>query len=118
MDILIADDDREVRTTLEKFLTRRKHRLRVAKNGADAHQLIDETEPDLVISDVRMPEMDGIELRKEVNEHHPEVPVILITGHGSPETEEAARLYRARGYLKKPLDLGNLLEKIEGIELE
>lgn len=108
MNILLTDDDPIVLKTVGVFLSARDHRVRTASDGSEALRLMDEAPPDLVISDIQMPGMDGIAFLKAVREKFPDLPVILMTGHATVETAVAALRSRAYDYLKKPVSLEEL----------
>jgi putative nucleotidyltransferase with HDIG domain len=110
--ILIVDDDYYFRTVLEKNLIRRGHRAGCAENAKNAQQIIGLEEYDLVISDIRMPDMDGIELLKWIKANHPKIPVILMTGFSEIEETHQAVELGASGFLAKPFKTEDLIETI------
>ena len=116
MDILLVDDDRILQTSIGDFLKHRGYRVRQALDGREALRQIDAHPPKLLISDIQMPGMDGIELLRRVRARLPDLPVILITGHGTLETAVEALRNRAYDYLKKPVQLEELLTSICRIE--
>jgi DNA-binding NtrC family response regulator len=116
MHILLVDDDEMVLQTIGDFLTRRGHVLRTASDGATALLLLQEHPPDLVISDIQMPGMDGIAFLRAIRRWFPDLPVILVTGYATVETAVAALRSRAYDYLKKPVSLEELQTCLERIE--
>jgi putative nucleotidyltransferase with HDIG domain len=111
-NILLVDDDEIFRPALQKTLERLGHGVTSATNGADAWRALSAEHFDLVISDIRMPEMDGIELTRRIKESPRPVPVLLITGFSSIlETKEAHSL-GADAFLTKPIDRGELSNAI------
>ncbi|OGG55212.1 MAG: hypothetical protein A3F84_08315 [Candidatus Handelsmanbacteria bacterium RIFCSPLOWO2_12_FULL_64_10] len=116
MNIILVDDDEMVLQTIGDFLTRRGHRVRTAADGSEALRLMTEEMPDLVISDIQMPGMDGISFLKAVREQFPDLPVILMTGYATVETAVAALRSRAYDYLKKPVRLEELQACVERVE--
>ncbi len=106
--ILIVDDEPKMRRVLEIALKNMGHRTIVAENGRDALDLFRKVGADLVITDIRMPQMDGLELLTTLRESGSEVPVIVITAHGALETAVASLRQRASDYLQRPFDLGVL----------
>ena len=116
LDILLVDDDEAVLRTVGRFLSARGHRVRAALGGSEAMPLIEEASPDLVISDIQMPGMNGISLLEEIREQHPDMPVVLTTGHATVDTAVAALRRGAMDYLAKPIDLEELLTCIQRVE--
>jgi DNA-binding NtrC family response regulator len=113
MDILLTDDDESVRKAVGAFLSARGHRIRTASGGEEALRLMEDDPPDLVISDIQMPGMDGIAFLKAVRERFSDLPVVLMTGHATAETAIAALRSRAYDYLKKPIQLEELIACVE-----
>ena len=116
MKILLVDDDKMVLQTIGDFLTRHGHDLRTAYDGAEALIQIKESSPNLVISDIQMPGMDGIDFLKAIRERFPDLPVILTTGYATADTAISALRNRAYDYLKKPIQLEELQACIESVE--
>lgn len=114
--ILIVDDDLLVRNFLTETLKRKKIDVVAVENGSKAKKLLDESSFDLVISDLRLPDINGIELLRHIKEEHPDTLVIIITAFGSIEnTVEAMRL-GAINYLQKPFTadaIESIIEKAE-----
>jgi two-component system response regulator AtoC len=86
-----------------------------ATNGLDALKHIQDDEPDMVITDIRMPEMDGMQLLAEMSKRFPHVPVIMVTAHGTIEAAVEAIKMGAKDYILKPLRLDEILAKVETI---
>ena len=117
MHILLLDDAPTMLGTIEDFLKGRGHRLRVASDGADALRLMEAEPPDLVISDIQMPGMDGIAFLKAIRERFPDLPVVLMTAYATVNTAVAALHNRAYDYLEKPIQLEELqacLDRVDG----
>jgi signal transduction histidine kinase/ligand-binding sensor domain-containing protein/DNA-binding response OmpR family regulator len=114
--ILITDDNEEIRKYLHQIL-KNKYDILEAENGKDALRISQEKFPDLVISDIRMSEMDGIELCKQIKQdealHH--IPVILLTGTNGAEVELQSVEVGADVYITKPFDKDILLAKMENL---
>jgi two-component system response regulator GlrR len=110
--LLVVDDDADMLRLLTMRLTAAGYRVSVAKSAEAALVQLDIERPQLVLSDVRLPGMDGLALFDEIRIHHPSLPVILLTAHGTiPDAVEATE----RGvftYLTKPFDGKSLLDKI------
>ena len=103
--VLVVDDEEEIRISLEKYLIKHEYRVVTAANGKEAYKKYFEEKVDLIVSDIRMPVMDGIELLKIVKKGNKSVPFILITGFSEIlETKNAYEL-GADGFLSKPFRL-------------
>lgn len=102
--ILIVDDEQEVRISLYEALKRQGHEVSVAENGAMALDLLVRAAVDLVITDIRMPELDGLELLKRLKTTSPDLPVVIITGHATVESAVSAMKQGAFDYMLKPVD--------------
>lgn len=108
--ILVVDDDAGQRSLLQTFLEGQGYRVRTAVNGRDAlEQLATET-PRLMISDVRMPEMDGLALLERVRVQAPDLPVLLVTAYADVRDAVGAIQGGAIDYLAKPIDLDELAD--------
>lgn len=103
--ILVVDDEPKMRRVLEIMLQKMGHRVLGAGNGIEALALFGTHAIDLVITDLRMPEMDGIELLARLRAQESEVPVMLITAHGTIETAVAAMKHGASDYILRPFDI-------------
>ena len=110
--ILVIDDEAAIRNTLKEILEYEKHDVEIAKNGFEGIDFIEKNKYDIVLCDIKMPKMDGIEMLEKVHETHPEVPVVMITGHGSVDTAVEALKKGAYDFIEKPLDLNRLLVTI------
>jgi DNA-binding NtrC family response regulator len=111
--ILVADDDRAARTGLASLLSRWGYEVAEAANGTDALEQASRFRPSVVVADLVMPGLDGIELVKPLAETVPEAVVVLLTAHASVETAVSAMKEGAYDYLIKPVDLGRLRRLIE-----
>jgi two-component system, NtrC family, response regulator AtoC len=119
MKILVVDDEFPVRDILQKGLSQMGgFSVEAAQNGREAIQKIENDLFDLVLTDVKMPEMDGLELLKAIKETWPEMMVILMTGYGSIETAVEAMKMGANDYITKPIDLNELLIHISRVQKE
>ncbi|MDD5476167.1 MAG: sigma-54 dependent transcriptional regulator [Syntrophales bacterium] len=112
-NILVVDDDQGMRDFLEIMLVREGHEVAVVPGGREALALCEKDSYDLVISDLRMPRMDGIGLLKSIKERSPETVVILITAFASGETALAAMKEGAYDYLEKNFDIDRLASLVE-----
>lgn len=102
--ILLVEDDKDILDFNSKFLEQNKFRVLKAVNGKEALELLEKTLPDLVISDLMMPELDGIGLLKAIknNTHYNHIPVIILSAKAAPESRMEALKLGAQGYLAKP----------------
>lgn len=107
-NILIAEDEKNIREGLGKALEMDDYSVTLASNGKEALKIMERTEMDLIITDLRMPELSGEELLKRVSQGYPTVPVIILTGHGSIETAVNAMRDGAYDFLTKPVNLDRL----------
>jgi len=112
--ILIVDDHESTRDTLSDVVTKAGNKPVLAKNGEEAFAQLDEHDVDVVITDLRLPDTDGMDIMERVKRDMPGVPVILITAHGSEDVAVNAMKRGATDYLPKPLDLNRLRAILEG----
>jgi DNA-binding NtrC family response regulator len=107
--VLLVDDEKEFVQTLSERLQMRDLGSDVALNGEQALELVDDEVPDVMVLDLRMPGIDGLEVLRRVKKAYPEVQVIILTGHGSDKDAEEARRLGAYEYLQKPVDVEDLV---------
>jgi two-component system nitrogen regulation response regulator NtrX len=107
--ILIIDDERSIRNTLQEILSLEDFQVSIAENGKEGLEKIKSDAPQVVMCDIKMPGMDGIELLETLSSSHPELPIIMISGHGDIETAVESLKKGAFDYLQKPLDLNRVL---------
>ena len=107
--ILVVDDERSIRSTLKDILEFEKHTVTVAENGKAGLEAALNSVFDLIFSDIKMPEMDGIEMLDHLKEKEIDVPVIMISGHGNIETAVECIKKGAFDFIEKPIDLNRLL---------
>ncbi|MDY0221291.1 MAG: response regulator [Desulfobacterium sp.] len=108
--VLLVDDEREFVQTLSERLLLREMSSAVAYDGESALNIVDEDEPDVMILDLKMPGIDGIEVLKKVKSTKPGIEVIILTGHGSEADKKVCMELGAFAYLQKPVDI-DLLSK-------
>lgn len=108
-DILIIDDEKAIRKTLGEILSFEGYKVDEAADGEEGVKKIKDKTYDLVLCDIKMPKLDGIEFLQKSNEINPDVPVIMISGHGNIETAVEAVKKGAYDYISKPPDLNRLL---------
>lgn len=107
--ILVIDDERSIRNTLKDILEFEKHIVTLAENGRLGLEAAQNNVFDLIFSDIKMPEMDGIELLVHLTEHNIEAPIVMISGHGNIETAVECIKKGAFDFIVKPIDLNRLL---------
>ena len=111
--VLLVDDEPDFLETLVKRLKKRKLEVFAASNGQDALNLLKETPVDVVVLDVKMPDMDGIETLRQIKKIRSGVEVIMLTGHASVEVAIQGMELGAFDYLMKPMDIDELLYKLQ-----
>ena len=110
--VLLVDDEREFVQTLSERLEMRDVGSAVAYDGESALKMVEDDEPDVIILDLRMPGIDGIEVLRRVKRTHPHIEVIILTGHGSEEDRKTCMELGAFAYLHKPVDIEALSETL------
>ncbi|MES1223339.1 MAG: response regulator, partial [Bacteroidota bacterium] len=108
-DILIIDDEKAIRKTLSEILSFEGYKLDEASDGEEGVKKFKEKTYDLVLCDIKMPKLDGIEFLQKAGEINADVPIIMISGHGNIETAVEAVKKGAFDYISKPPDLNRLL---------
>jgi DNA-binding NtrC family response regulator len=106
--ILLVEDDPDIRAILSRFLGRRGYAVRAAENGAEALELLGREPVDLILSDVRMPRMDGLELLQAVRQQDPEIQLVLMTAYSTVRDAVEAIQAGAADYVEKPIDFRRL----------
>ncbi len=106
--LLLVDDEVEFTSVMVKRLGRRNIRAMTARNGTEAIAFISGNEFDAAVLDLKMEGMDGLEVLKIFKEKSPEMPVIMLTGHGSHQAAEEGRACGAFDYLSKPYEIEDL----------
>lgn len=107
--ILVIDDERAIRNTLKEILEMESHEVETAENGRIALDKAKQQQFDLIFSDIKMPEMDGMELLTALREAEIDSPVVMISGHGTIETAVECIKKGAFDFIIKPIDLNRLL---------
>lgn len=110
--ILLVDDEEEFVKTLSERIKMRELGANIAHDGEQALKLVENEVPDVMVLDLRMPGIDGMEVLQRVKKAYPDVQVIILTGHGSEKDEEQARRLGAFEYLQKPVEVDTLVNKI------
>jgi DNA-binding NtrC family response regulator len=108
-DILIIDDEKAIRKTLSEILSFEGYKIDEASDGEEGLKKFRERNYDVVLCDIKMPKIDGIEFLQKAGESNPDIPIIMISGHGNIETAVEAVKTGAYDYISKPPDLNRLL---------
>ncbi len=103
--VLIVDDEPEIVSLLQEFLTLKSYTVSTAGDGPEALRLVKAERPHVVLLDIRLPTMNGLETLRQIREIDREVAVIMVTGINEEATGQAALKLGARDYLTKPVDL-------------
>jgi two-component system nitrogen regulation response regulator NtrX len=111
-NILVIDDEKSIRNTLQEVLEYEKHKVELATNGPEGIELFENGSFDIVLCDIKMPGMDGIETLENLMQKSRETPVVMISGHGNIDTAVEAIKKGAYDFIEKPLDLNRLLVTI------
>ena len=111
--VYIIDDDDQLRTSFHKLLTEEGYRVTGAASGEAGFELIRQQAPDLVILDIRLPGMNGLETFQAIHHIEPKLPVIIMTAYGTTETAIEATKLGAFDYVLKPFDIPDMLKVIE-----
>ena len=106
--ILIVDDEEGLREALVRLLEEEGYAVLAAENGEQALEILQHAHIDLVLTEMRMPGMDGIELLKKIHERHGDLGVIILTGYGQIETYIEAMNFGALAYVSKPFKVSEL----------
>jgi CheY-like chemotaxis protein len=101
--VLVIDDDAVVGRSFDRVLSGKGYDVSTALSGEDALQTIEDTQFDVVFTDIRMPGMDGLEVAERIKAKCPWTPVVVVTGYGTPENEARASVLGVSGFVRKPL---------------
>ncbi len=112
MKILIIDDERAIRSSLRDILEYEKFEVVDAADGKSGLEILEKEKPDLIFCDIKMPGIDGIEVLQTIMQKNPDLPVVMISGHGTIETAVEAVKKGAYDFIQKPLDLNRILVTI------
>lgn len=110
--VLVVDDEQAFANTLAQRLKMRDLKVGTAYDGEEALSKVKEEEPDVMVLDLKMPGMHGMEVLQEIKKAYPNMQVIVLTGHGTEKDEEEAKRLGGFDFLKKPADIDHLEHKI------
>jgi DNA-binding NtrC family response regulator len=110
--VLVVDDQQSMREMLSDLLAMMGLDARTVGSGEEALRELGNLEVDLVITDLNMPQMDGMQLMKRIKSAHPHLPVIVITGYGTFNTEKQVLSNGADGYIPKPCTINRVQETV------
>ena len=113
--VLVVDDNESIREVLAIVLSGSGYRCESAKNGVEAMQRVRQARFDAVVTDLEMPEMDGIALTREIRQQFSSLPVMVMTGYSDDDHRETAFRAGAREFLRKPFDIPDLIKKLHGM---
>ena len=113
MKIMLVDDEKRFLETTRKLLARKGLEILTANSGRQALDILQGKRVHIVVLDVKMPDMDGIETLKAIKKHHPMVEVIMLTGHATVESAIDGLKSGATDYLMKPTGIDELIEKAQ-----
>ena len=117
--VLIVDDEPDIRELLDITLSRMGLETHCAANLKDARAMVAEIQPDLCLTDMRLPDGNGISLVEYIQQDHAQIPVAMITAHGSVETAIAALKAGAFDFVSKPIELDSLRKLVNtALQLE
>lgn len=119
-NILVIDDEELIIRSLRRLLEKNAFAVLVAKNGQDALAIIEEEDFDLIVADVRMPGMNGIETIRGIYENLEKrglkkIPVIFITGYADDKIKQEAETLKPVAYIYKPFDISELVDKVKEV---
>ncbi len=113
LNLLLVDDEEDFLETLLKRMKKRRVNVTGVKSGEEALERLDQDPTDVVVLDVKMPGMDGIQALREIKRRYPLVEVVMLTGHANVEVAIQGMELGAFDYLMKPMDIDELLYKVE-----
>ena len=114
MKVLLVDDEIEFVNTLSNRLGMRGIQTDVVHDGKQALDYVAKSEPDVMVLDLKMPGLHGMEVLRKLAKSNPNIQVVILTGHGTDQDEEEAQRLRAFDYLRKPTDIDPLADRIRG----
>lgn len=116
--ILLVDDEEEFVHALAERLETRGFSPAVAYDGEQALAMVKKDQPEIIVLDLRMPGMHGMEVLRHVKRDHPDVQVVILTGHGSEADRELSEELGAFAYLQKPVNINQLVDEMKAAHLK
>ena len=113
MRVLLVDDEADFATTLCHRLSLRGMGTDVVFNGQQALEYVEKRAPDVIVLDLNMPGLNGMDVLRELRKNNPDIRVVILSGHGTEHHEQEARRLNACDYLRKPTDLNTLVNCIQ-----
>jgi DNA-binding NtrC family response regulator len=113
MKVLLVDDEVDFVKTLAQRLKMRDLKADTVHDGEQAMSFVKEQEPDVMVLDLRMPGMDGMEVLRQIKKAYPNTQVIILSAHGTEKEKEEAEKLGVYDFLKKPVDIETLMDKIK-----
>ncbi len=110
--VLVVEDDMGARQAMHDFLTDEGYDVRLAENGRHAIEQLERKRPCVLLTDLEMPEVDGEQLIAHTREHHPELPIVVLTSRLVVDAARERNRLGVFGYLNKPIDLDLLLHQV------
>ncbi|MBW1708413.1 MAG: response regulator [Deltaproteobacteria bacterium] len=111
--VLLVDDEEEFVKSLSERLEIRELKSDMAFDGEQAMKQVSDEVPDVMVLDLKMPGIDGLEVLRRIKKHYPLVQVVILTGHGTDKDKAQAKKLGAFAYLQKPVDLEQLVETLK-----
>jgi len=111
--LLIVDDEKRVRESMVRLLRRKGYNAEVAESGTEALEKIRSESFDLLVVDIKMPGMDGLEMLRRAKKINPEIMAIILTAYGTPDREIEARRLGVLEFVRKPMTIDNLAKVID-----
>lgn len=115
--ILIIEDEEEIRILLNSYLSELGYQVEFAEDGIEGIEKIKLMNPHLVLLDIKLPGIDGVEVLKNIKKEYPEINVIMLSGHATEDIAKQTLSIGAFDYIKKPVDLGKISEVICCVDL-
>ena len=113
--ILIVDDEKNIVSSLKEILTDEGYNVSVASDGLNALEMVQSDPPDLLLLDIWLPGMDGIEVLKTVKTYHPNIEVLIMSGHGTIDTAVKATKLGACDFIEKPFSMDHLTQSVHSV---